>query len=187
MPLQLNITVKFEIRFQNPLKYVCLNMEKVGIAISYEYYKNFNELEEADQALCSKAQEALQSSYSPYSGFKVGTAIRLKDGQIILGSNQENIAYPSGLCAERVALFSIGSSYPDTEIESMAITAFTDRFEITKPVTSCGACLQVMAQFELKQQKPISVLFYCLDGEIIKVPNVKSLLPFGFIEDRLSL
>jgi cytidine deaminase len=187
MPLQPNITVNFELHSYNPLKYVCLIMEKVGIAISYEYYKTFNELNEEDQALCLKAQEALKSSYSPYSGFRVGTAIRLKDGQVILGSNQENIAYPSGLCAERVALFSIGSTYPGVEIESMAITAFTERFEITKPVTSCGACLQVMAQFELRQQKPISVLFYCLNGEIIKVPDVKSLLPFGFIEDRLSL
>jgi cytidine deaminase len=162
-------------------------MEKLNLNIRYETYQNLDQLDAEDRDLCIRSEDALKSSYSPYSGFKVGTAIRLVNGIIVLGSNQENVAYPSGLCAERVALFSIGAAYPGVEIESMAITAYTDKFDINKPVTSCGACLQVMAEFEMRQTRKISVLFYCLSGEILKVAGVNSLLPFGFIEDRLSV
>ena len=161
-------------------------MKLLNLNISFEQYAGIGELEEQDQSLCKKAEQALESSYSPYSKFRVGTAIRLASGEIILGSNQENLAYPSGLCAERVALFSIGSNQPNAVIESMAITAQTDKFDITKPITSCGGCLQVMAEFERKQVTPIEVIFYCLNGEVLKVPSVKSLLPFSFVEDRLE-
>jgi len=161
-------------------------MKLLNLNISFEQYSGISELPENDKELCENAERALATSYSPYSKFRVGTAIRLSSGEIILGSNQENLAYPSGLCAERVALFAIGSNQPDAIIESMAITAQTDNFEITKPVTSCGGCLQVMAEFERKQTTPIAVIFYCLNGEVLKVPSVKSLLPFSFVEDRLE-
>ena len=161
-------------------------MKLLNLNISFEQYAGIGELNEQDQLLCNKAEQALASSYSPYSKFRVGTAIRLASGETILGSNQENLAYPSGLCAERVALFSIGSNQPNAIIESMAITAQTDNFDITKPITSCGGCLQVMAEFERKQATPIEVIFYCLNGEILKVPSVKSLLPFSFVEERLE-
>ena len=130
-------------------------MKLLNLNISFEQYAGINELAENDRVLCQNAEQALATSYSPYSKFRVGTAIRLASGKIVLGSNQENLAYPSGLCAERVALFAIGSDQPDAVIESMAITAQTDNFEITKPVTSCGGCLQVMAEFERKQSTPI--------------------------------
>ena len=162
-------------------------MKLLNLNISFEQYAGIDELKENDAELCKSSEQALAGSYSPYSKFRVGTAIRLASGEIILGSNQENLAYPSGLCAERVALFSIGSNYPDAVIESMAITAQTDAFEILKPVTSCGGCLQVMAEFERKQSAPIEVIFYCLNGEILKVPSVQSLLPFSFVEDRLAV
>lgn len=161
-------------------------MKLLNLNISFEQYAGIEELSDKDSALCKLAEQALSTSYSPYSKFRVGTAIRVASGETILGSNQENLAYPSGLCAERVALFSIGSAYPNAVIESMAITAQTDNFEILKPVTSCGGCLQVMAEFERKQSTPIEVLFYCLNGEVLKVPSVKSLLPFAFVEDRLE-
>jgi len=161
-------------------------MKSLNINVNYEQYADIQELNEKDRLLCQLAEQALASSYSPYSKFRVGTAIRLASGETILGSNQENLAYPSGLCAERVALFSIGSGHPNAVIESMAITAQTDAFEILKPVTSCGGCLQVMAEFERKQSGPIEVIFYCLNGEILKVPSVQSLLPFSFVEDRLE-
>ena len=161
-------------------------MKLLNLNISFEQYSGISELPENDKELCENAERALATSYSPYSKFRVGTAIRLSSGEIILGSNQENLAYPSGLCAERVALFAIGSNQPDAIIESMAITAQTDNFEITKPVTACGGCLQVMAEFERKQTTPIAVIFYCLNGEVLKVPSVKSLLPFSFVEDRLE-
>ncbi|WP_316840481.1 cytidine deaminase [Pedobacter gandavensis] len=162
-------------------------MEERNFTISYQSFQGPEELNEQDRALCLKAVEALKTSYSPYSGFKVGTAVQLKGGSVVLGSNQENVAYPSGLCAERVALFKIGSDDPNAVIESMAITAKTDNFVIEKPVTCCGACLQVMAEFEQKQKQEIEVLFYCINGEILKVKGIKNLLPFVFVESRLSV
>lgn len=161
-------------------------MNTLSFSISYEAFEGIAELDAGDQILCKKAEEALATSYSPYSKFKVGTAILLADGQIVLGSNQENVAYPSGLCAERVALFAIGANNPNAVIKTMAITAFTHNFKIENPVTSCGSCLQVMAECEKRQNSPIEVLFYCIGGQIIKVKSVKSLLPFGFVEDRLG-
>ncbi len=160
-------------------------MNEQKFTITYERYSGLNDLNIADRALCVSAEKALTTSYSPYSKFRVGTAILLEDGDVVLGSNQENVAYPSGLCAERVALFSIGATRPGAVIKTMAITAHTDSFVIDKPVTSCGACLQVMAEFEQRQGSEIEVLFYCLNGEILKVKGVQSLLPFAFVENRL--
>jgi cytidine deaminase len=160
-------------------------MDELKFSVCYERYNGLEELDENDKHLCLQAREALQTSYSPYSNFKVGAAIRLTSGQVVSGSNQENLAYPSGLCAERVALFTVGATHPDAVIESMAITAFSAHFNITHPVTSCGACLQVMSEFERKQGMEIKVLFYCLDGQILKLNGIKSLLPFAFAEEHL--
>lgn len=160
-------------------------MKELNFNINYTQYENLQELSAQDRQLCEQAVAAMKTSYSPYSKFKVGTAVLLDNDEIVLGSNQENVAYPSGLCAERVALFSIGVSHPEAKIKTMAITAQTELFEITKPVTSCGGCLQVMAEVEQKQGLEIEVLFYRLDGEILKVKGVQSLLPFVFVEERL--
>lgn len=156
------------------------------IVVQYQNYADVSELADDDKELCYFAVEALQTSHSPYSNFRVGTAIRLQGGEVVLGSNQENVAYPSGLCAERVALFGIGARTDHPVIESMAVTAQTDSFTITHPVTSCGACLQVMADFETRQKSQIEILFYCMGGEIIKVKGVKQLMPLGFVEHRLE-
>lgn len=161
-------------------------MNVQNFTISYEAYEGIEELSEVDRMLCEKAKDALATSHSPYSKFKVGTAILLADNQIVLGSNQENVAYPSGLCAERVALFTIGSNHPNAVIKTMAITAHTEIFKIVNPVTSCGACLQVMIEAEKRQASPIEVLFYCIDGKVLKVKSIQNLLPFGFVEDRLG-
>lgn len=161
-------------------------MPNNSLTITYEEYSSFDELNTTDQELCKEAIKAMATSHSPYSEFRVGTAVRLESGKIIHGSNQENVAYPSGLCAERVALFTIGSAYPGDRIISMAVTAHTDHFRIKEPVTSCGSCLQVMAEYEKKQSYPIEVLFYCQHGSIIKTKGIKSLLPFAFAESRLK-
>jgi len=161
-------------------------IQKKKLSISFEEYSSVDELSNSDRNLCLQAVEAMASSHSPYSGFRVGVAVQLESGKIVFGSNQENVAYPSGLCAERVALFSIGSTYPEDRIISMAITAQTDHFEIKEPVTSCGACLQVMAEYEKKQSHQIIVLFYCRNGSIIRTEGIKSLLPFAFAETRLQ-
>jgi cytidine deaminase len=161
-------------------------MNEQRFTIDYLRYDNINQLDEADRILCQKAEQALNTSYSPYSKFRVGTAVCLGNGEIVMGSNQENVAYPSGLCAERVALYAIGANKPGAVIRRMAVTAHTDAFEIDKPVTSCGGCLQVMAEFEQRQGSKIDILFYCINGEILKVHGVQSLLPFAFVENRLS-
>lgn len=132
------------------------------------------------QTLIKEANKALETSYSPYSGFSVGAAIKLKSGAIVLGSNQENIAYPSGLCAERVALFSVGVNYPNEEIETIAIVAKSIHGEVTDPVTPCGACRQVMIEFESNQNDSISVLMMGNQGEIWLSKSVNNLIPFYF-------
>ncbi|WP_395810634.1 cytidine deaminase [Daejeonella sp.] len=161
-------------------------MQKRNISICFDEYNSIDELTSQDKILCIEAKKAMSNSHSPYSGFRVGVAVQLESGRIVYGSNQENVAYPSGLCAERVALFMIGTTYPDDKIVSMAITAQTDHFLIKEPVTSCGACLQVMAEYEKKQSHPINVLFYCLNGAIIRTTGIKTLLPFAFEETRLQ-
>ncbi len=161
-------------------------MSKKELKIDFEHFEGIDQLPIEDQQLCGRAEKALETAYAPYSRFRVGTAIALEDGKIVLGSNQENVAYPSGLCAERVALFQIGASDPEARILAMAITAHTSAFRIESPVTSCGACLQVMAEFEKKQGSPIAVLFYCRGGAVIKVSSIQALLPFGFVEERLG-
>jgi len=111
--------------------------------------------------------------------------MQLHSGKIIHASNQENVAYPSGLCAERVALFYWGANHPDDPIIAMAITAQTDEFVITKPITSCGSCLQVLAEYEKKQNQQINIILYCQQGPIWKIKGIQNQLPFLFFEDRL--
>jgi cytidine deaminase len=156
------------------------------IKISFREYNTVKELDTIDQELCAEATKAMKNSHSPYSKFRVGAALRLKSGKIIIGSNQENVAYPSGLCAERVALFHWGANHPDDPIESMAVTAYTDEFVLQKPVTSCGSCLQVLAEYEKKQDKPVKVILFCKDGPVWVANGIETFLPFLFFEDRLK-
>jgi len=155
------------------------------IKIAFEEYDTLTELTKDDHQLCLEAVKALANSHSPYSKFKVGVAMRLQSGKIIYASNQENVAYPSGLCAERVALFHWGANHPDDPIESMAITAHSDEFSLLKPVTSCGSCLQVLAEYEKKQNQQIKVILYCQQGPIWVIKGIENQLPFLFFEDRL--
>lgn len=156
------------------------------IKISFHEYTSVEELEQADQELCRQAVKALKNSHSPYSKFRVGVAMRLQSGKILYASNQENVAYPSGLCAERVALFNWGANHPDDPIDAMAVTAHTDEFRLIRPVTSCGACLQVLAEYEKKQGSPIKMLLYCQQGPVWVATGIESFLPFLFFEDRLN-
>lgn len=160
-------------------------MTEHEIKIAFKAYHCLNELKQNDYDLCCEAIKAMENSYSPYSKFRVGAALRLQSGKIIYGSNQENVAYPSGLCAERVALFAWGANYPDDPIEAMAITASTEEFELLQPVTSCGSCLQVMAEYEKKQNKAIEIILFCKDGPVWVMDGVDSFLPFLFFENRL--
>ena len=161
-------------------------MTEREIKIKFKEYTSVDELEALDIDLCAEAVKALKNSHSPYSKFRVGVAMRLQSGKILHASNQENAAYPSGLCAERVALFNWGANYPDDPIEAMAITAHTDEFKLTRPVTSCGACLQVLAEYEKKQNRSIKILLYCQQGPVWSATGIESFLPFLFFEDRLN-
>lgn len=161
-------------------------MIKKEISIAFEEFEGISKLDSKDQLLCIEAVKAMENSHSPYSKFRVGVAVELASGRIIYGSNQENVAYPSGLCAERVALFAIGANYPNDEIISMAVTAQTNDFKIEQPVTPCGSCLQVMAESEKKQNVVFDILLYCIDGPVWKVKGVNNFLPFLFFEDRLN-
>jgi len=156
------------------------------IKINFKEYSSLQELSKPDHKLCLEAVKAMETSHSPYSKFRVGAALRLQSGKIIYGSNQENVAYPSGLCAERVAMFHCGAYYPDDPIEAMAVTARSDEFEILQPVASCGACLQVMAEYEKKQNKPIKIILFCSNGLARVMSSVENFLPFLFFENRLK-
>ena len=155
------------------------------IKIAFEEYDTLEELNNTDRQLCLESVKATANSQSPYSKFRVGVAMLLQSGKVIYASNQENVAYPSGLCAERVALFHWGANHPDDPIEAMAITAQTDEFELLKPVTSCGSCLQVLAEYEKKQEQRIKVILYCQKGPIWVIKGIENQLPFLFFEDRL--
>ena len=143
-------------------------------------FSNLSEVPSEFQQLIVEAQKTLESSYSPYSGFSVGAAIKLANGKIVFGSNQENIAYPSGLCAERVAIFSAGTNFPNEEITAIAITAKSLHGKVTSPVTPCGGCRQVMIEVESKQGHPITVIMVGESGEIWITKSVANLIPFYF-------
>lgn len=155
-------------------------MKKQKIEISIEVFESVSELPKDIQELMNKAQEARNDAYAPYSLFQVGAAIRLASNEITIGSNQENAAYPSGLCAERVAIFHTGALYPKEEIKAIAISASSSKQVLTEPIGPCGACRQSLAEYEQKQKSPIAVYFMGETGKIVKTNSVMDLLPLGF-------
>jgi cytidine deaminase len=155
-------------------------MRKTEIISSFIQYDSPKELSEQEQQLIQQSINAQENSHSPYSKFSVGAALLLKSGKIILGSNQENVAYPSGLCAERVALFNYGANYPNDEILAIAISA-TDRVNVFNDIVKpCGSCLQVMAEYQMKQKQKIKVLLYGNDGKVLITEGIDQLLPLQF-------
>ena len=154
-------------------------MTQKNIKITYAEYKSVDELIPEDRELVSAAIEAMSGAYAPYSHFHVGAAVRLSNGQIVRGANQENAAFPSGLCAERTAMFAAGSRYPDKDMLSIAIAGGVHGRLGKSPATPCGACRQVMAQYQAKSGKPMSVLMVA-DGLIWKFDRVDDILPMIF-------
>ncbi len=154
------------------------------IRVDYEVLKNDDN---RYQQLLEEAKYACSAAYAPYSGFKVGCALLLDDNVIVVGNNQENAAYPSGLCAERVAFFAASAQYPDKNIQTAVIYADAANFNLYEPVSPCGACRQVMAEYELKQMQPITLLLAAEGCDtILKFENVSCLLPLLFNENRLK-
>ena len=142
----------------------------------------YDELEAADRILVDKAKEATFRSYSPYSRFSVGAALRLENGEVVLGCNQENAAYPVTVCAERTAIFSAQAQFPDVRIETLAVAARNVRSEfVSSPVTPCGSCRQVILEQEYRFNKPIRLLMVGEDY-ILAANSIKDILPLSFVE-----
>jgi cytidine deaminase len=155
-------------------------MRPISIHFEYKRYDSYTELPQETQRLLLAAREAMHRAYAPYSQFHVGAAIVLDNGTVVQGNNQENAAYPSGLCAERVAFFSVGANFPNQPIKAIAITASSATYVSGEPVTPCGACRQSMLEYELKQDSPIEVLLLSPSDEVIVIPSVSQLLPLHF-------
>ncbi|MDI9342016.1 MAG: cytidine deaminase [Sediminibacterium sp.] len=145
-----------------------------------EVYASAEKLPKNDQLLLAKAKLAVKNAYAPYSHFQVGAAVRLQNGKIILGNNQENAAYPSGLCAERVAIFQAGALYPNVAVKSIAISCKSIIKPVLEPVTPCGACRQSIAEYELRSGKPIRIIMSGEKGAVYVVNSISSLLPLLF-------
>ena len=160
-------------------------MKEINITMQLLVFETLEELPIQDQNLMHQAVIARKKAYAPYSQFRVGAALLLDNGQVILGSNQENAAYPSGLCAERVAIFYAGANYPDAKILKIAITATSDVKVNTMPIPPCGSCRQSIAEYEFKQDLPIEMFFMGERGEIYKSNSLKNLLPFSFDKNFL--
>lgn len=143
-------------------------------------YDNIEDLDTESKYLVHKAKEATAHSYSPYSRFCVGSAVMLEDDTVITGANLENAAYPLCMCAERVALYAAAAQFPGKKIKKLAVVAHKKNHKELIPVSSCGACRQVMLEFEQRQNKPIEVIMLGPGEKWIKCPSALSLLPFGF-------
>lgn len=155
-------------------------MKKIQINTKATIFEDTSQLNSDDFLLMQKAVEARKKAYAPYSKFNVGCAILLANREIVLGNNQENAAYPSGMCAERVAIWKAGSEYPNMKVKKIAITAASTTKTVSNPVGPCGACRQTLSEYEINQKEPIEILFMGEVGQIVKTASLLSLLPFSF-------
>jgi len=154
-------------------------MTNKELKISYVEYSSLDELDAKDRIIAEKAIEATKVSYAPYSKFNVGACVQMSDGRYFTGANQENAAYPSGLCAERTAMFYAHAHKEGAYFEAIAVAACQNGELCASPATPCGDCRQVMAEFQTEAGKPMQVLL--VGGKKIwKFPNVESILPFIF-------
>jgi cytidine deaminase len=156
------------------------------LSISFEEYDSREDLNGSDRELLNRAMESCENAYPPYSSFHVGAAVRLSGGLIITGNNQENAAYPSGLCAERVALFYAQAQYPDVAVEAIAIYARPTGFTLKHPVTPCGACRQVIAEYEHRHGNKTRIIMGNGDGAVQVVEGAEALLPLMFYLEELK-
>lgn len=170
------LTFNFQFSPMKPLTHTC-----------HYVLCTYDELTAADRQLIDAAKDATRRSYAPYSHFHVGAAVLLADGTVVTGTNQENAAYPSGLCAERTTLFYAGSTHPDTAVVSLAIAAFTDGAFTTNPIVPCGACRQVMLETEQRYNRPIRTLLYGTEGIYLIEGGTRELLPLTFNASFLEI
>lgn len=158
-------------------------MEEIKLQTTFCFAQP-EELSEDDKQLVERAIEATASSYSPYSHFAVGAALRLSDGTIVIGSNQENAAFPSGLCAERTAIFAAGATHPDKAVTALAIAARNEAGLTAEPVSPCGACRQVILEVEQRYDCAVRILLYGTNGVYI-INSIRDLLPLCFVDESM--
>jgi len=159
-------------------------MRRMTIPVFIDEYLP-EELPEDVQRLKAEAEAAREKAYAPYSQFKVGAAVLLEDGTVVTANNQENAAYPSGMCAERIAIWYAGAQYPEKKILKLFISARSETHPLHKPVPPCGACRQSIAEYEIKQQTPIEIWFAASSGKIWRSPSLANLLPLVFDKSNL--
>lgn len=155
-------------------------MNKQQYQFEFEVYESAEQLNEKDLALLQQAKAATLNAYAPYSQFKVGAVARLGNGEIIMGTNQENASFPVGICAERVLLSNAATLYPGVAIESMAISYDNTKGKSNHPISPCGICRQSLLEYETRVQKPIRLVLGGLTGKVYIVPQASSLLPLSF-------
>ena len=161
-------------------------MKVLKIESVFQVFKGIEELSEADAKLMQKAILARKNAYAPYSNFMVGAAILLDNGEVVTGNNQENASYPSGLCAERTAIYYAGANYPKAKILKLAIVASSLSKKTFTPVPPCGACRQAIAEYEIQQESPIEIYFGAVSGEVYKSDSLANLLPLVFGKSQLA-
>lgn len=160
-------------------------MKKVKIESTIYIYDSLQETPQDVQDLMEHAFEARSKAYAPYSKFTVGAALLLDNNEIVIGSNQENASYPSGLCAERTAIYYKGAKFPDAKISKMAIVAGSQKHETNSPVPPCGACRQAIAEYEINQELPIEIYFMGAKGKVMRSDSLANLLPLVFDKSEL--
>lgn len=153
---------------------------KREFSFQFDVIASKNDLDDTEKKLFEAAFEARKKAYAKYSGFPVGCALLLENGEIITGSNQENAAYPSGLCAERTAIFWTSANFPSEKIKKLFVIGAPENALTSTPIPPCGACRQSILEYEVKQNNAIEIYFAALDGEILKTKSVRDLLPFSF-------
>jgi cytidine deaminase len=160
-------------------------MKEIQIETKLSVFESFEELSKSEKEFMNQAIEIRKNAYAPYSKFLVGAAIVLDNGVVLQGSNQENAAYPSGLCAERVVIFYAGANYPNNKIVKLFISATPSDRDSENPIPPCGSCRQSIAEYEIKQDLPIEIYFMGAKGAIYKSDSLKNLLPFMFDKSNL--
>ena len=155
-------------------------MKELKITTSFTVYDDIKQLPEDMSSLMKEAIKSREKAYAPYSKFRVGAAVLMDNNKIVVGNNQENACYPSGLCAERVAIYQAGALYPNINITAIAITASSDNYDVAEPIPPCGACRQSMIEYEIKQKREIPVFFMGKSGNIYRSSSIKNLLPLSF-------
>lgn len=155
-------------------------MQKQNISFELSVYDSPDELPENFRELLETASRSRQNAYAPYSNFQVGAAVLLENGEIVIGNNQENASYPSGLCAERVAIFQAGARFPNVPVIAIAISASSRNLKVDKPAAPCGNCRQAIAEYEQKQHNTIKIIMRGESGAIFVSESIADLLPLAF-------